>query len=758
MATAVRGQEAVERDPASEEKTPFQLADIYRLRLVSQPAVSPDGRRIAFVMYGFREEKNEAVTSLWLAPSDGSAPPRQVTRGGSDSAPAWSPDGGVLAFLSTRADEPELAKGQEKGAAEPKQQLWLLDLDGGGEPRQVTNRPEGVLSFDWSPDSLHIVFAARDPSEAQERYLKSIRGNLDSAGGEQGLLVFTRIQTKFDGHGYLDEVRTHLFVVDTESRDVRRLTDGPCDEVGPPWTTSGPRWSPRGDWIAFISNRTGDADNNQRVDLWLVSPDGEAARRLTFGDVSARLPRWAPDGNSLAFIATRTADDLAWGTPELYWISLEHAEPVADLAACVGEGWSTVGGIVPAAATDDPVGQARVNPVALRQTPLRMLTAGLDRPVEGPPVWLNAGEVLVPIGDRGQTRLARVSLAGETTVVYPLADRHATLHEVDAAGGTIALSINRPEGTDLFVLPVAAIDAAEGEPAPRQLTRVNEAIFCERAAVRYEPIEFANSEGQTIAGIAVLPPGFDSANGPLPLVLLPHGGPMGFDPPALQFYDAWFTGEAFLAGQGYLVLMVNYRGSTSFGQDFSWVIRGDLGHREADDILSGVQELIARGWADPDRLFVTGCSYGGYLTAWSTGTSDRFKAAVAELPAWDMTRSYGASDLHAFHQQDHGLPWHNPEGYRRVSPSQHVLNVTTPTLIMAGEHDWRCPAILAETYYLTLRKIGVPAELVIYQNEHHAITRPKRSVDRMARICRWFAEHGGQPFTDTSAEGYPDPR
>lgn len=756
------------REARAAERSPFQLADIYRLRLATQPAVSPDGQRIAFVIYGFRKEKNEAVTSVWLAPSDGSAPPRQVTRGaGSDFAPAWSPDGRALAFLSTRPAEPDLAP--EKPPAEPPAQLWLLDLDG-GDPRQLTARPEGVVSFDWSPDGKEVVFAARDPSAAQERYLTSIRGELDGAGGEQGPLVVRRGQHKWDGVGYLDEVRTHLFIVAVETRVERRLTDGPCDEIGPPWNRGGPRWSPRGDWIVFTSNRTGDADNNQRIDLWLISPAGDAVRRLTYGDVNASEPRWAPDGDAIAFIASQTPDALAWNTPELCWIGIDQAEPVADLAACVGEGWSTVGGIVAAALSGDPVTHAQVWPVALRQSPVRFLTAGLDRPIEGPPVWLDGETLLVPIGDRGQTRLARVTLAGETTWLYPSGDALCSLHEVHVAGGTVALTINRPEaGTDLSALtltpnasPIALgkgraseLDTADGEL--RQLTHLNEEIFAERATVRYEPIAFPNSNGEPIAGIAILPPGFDPEHGPLPLVLLPHGGPMGFDPPALQFYQHWFAGEAFLAGQGYLVLQVNYRGSTSYGQDFSWVIRGDLGHREADDILAGVQYLIDRGWADPERLFVTGTSYGGYLTSWVTGTTQRFRAAAADLPAWDLTRSFGASDLHTYLQQDHGLPWHNPESFQRSSPSSHVLATTTPTLIMAGEHDWRCPAILAETYYITLRKIGVPAELVIYQNEHHATTRPRRSIDRLARICRWFAAYGGMPFDDVSAEGYPDP-
>jgi Tol biopolymer transport system component len=239
-------------------KQRFRLADYYSLRTVSEVAVSPDGRRVAFVVEGFRKKDNDRYQNLWVVPTDGSSPPHRLTRGPTnDSSPGWSPDGRYLAFLSTREHEIEvaaaLAEEEEKRKRaepdggdgddeEPKPQIWVFDLQFGGEPRQVTRREEGVAEFDWSPEGTHLVFSSRDPTKEQKEYLKSIRGQ-GKPKDDRGPHVIRRTWHKHDGTGYLDEVRTHLFVVDVRDRKERRLTSGPCDETSP-------RWSPDGRWIA----------------------------------------------------------------------------------------------------------------------------------------------------------------------------------------------------------------------------------------------------------------------------------------------------------------------------------------------------------------------------------------------------------------------------------------------------------------------------------------------------------------------------
>lgn len=733
--------------------TKLCLADLYSLKSVSRPAVSPDGTRVAFIVEGPLQKENERYQNLWMVQIDKKGEPHRLTRGKtSDSAPAWSADGRFLAFLSTREYELEVKQGQEKakeekavqnevsGDDEPKQQIWVFDMEAGGEPRQLTAREEGVEEFCWSPEGSELVFSSRDPDKAQIGYLKSIRGK--GKKKDKGPLVIDRIQHKHDGQGFLDDVRTHLFIVEQQSRATRALTSGPCDETAP-------RWSPNGKSIVFVSNRTGDADNNQRFDLWSISAAGSLFKRLTFGDLNAHSPRWSPDSKHVAFVSSISEPENAYRLQHVLVVSAEGVEDVEDISKCVGKGWASIGGVVPDEVDGDPVANGRVYPVPVKQTPVRILTEQLDRPVVGSPVWLNSDELLVLMGDRGQTRLVKASLSGEGAFLFPVDERMCTLTALDYAHGMMVIGLNRPStGADLFALRIEALGTGGEDKDAVQLTRFNRKVFNRVDTAVYRRIEFANSDGETVEALVALPPRWKEKMAPLIIDI--HGGPMAYDEPSFRFDTQYW------AALGYVVLMVNYRGSISYGEEFCAVIRGSWGPREHDDLICGVNALIERGWADPQRLFCTGFSQGGIMTNWAVGQTDIFRAAASEHGMWDYVAAFGTDDCHLWWQDDVGVPWQNEDQYRRISPLSGAAEINTPLLIMAGEHDWRCPLAQSEQLYITLKKRGIPARLVIYQGEHHAISKPKRAIDRIRRISQWFADHGGRPFDDDSAEGYPD--
>lgn len=727
---------------ASPEKSSFRLEDQYRLLSLSAPALSPDGRRIAYIVEGYRKGENDRYQSLWIVPTDGSLQPHRLTRGpSSDRAPAWSPDGRYLAFLSTRPDEIEVAEAaaqasdeKEKGAKkepagekEPKSQIWVLDVGWGGEPRQITRREEGVDAFSWSPDGEKMVFQSRDPSPQDKAYLESVRD-------EKGPFVIDRMQHKRDGHGYLDNVRSHLFTLDLPSRRETRLTSGPASEEEP-------SWSPTGDWILFTSNRTGDPDNNDRYDLWLIRPDGSESRRLTLGDVSAREARFSPDGQKVAFITTLEPEN-AYVLRHLAVVDVPGAKPVASLET-LGDGWSRIGGIVPDQVTGDPVESARVYPVPLERTPMTLLTESLDRTVLANVRWRDGETVLALAADRGQTRLLEATLGGKAIFSAPL-ERSRTLADMDAGRQGTALVVTSPEtGEELFF-----VGPGGGEDV--LLTAHQAALLGTRATATYERISFPAQDGQEVEALVAFPPGFRPGSEKLPAIVSIHGGPMWYDSPQFRFDEQMF------AAHGYLVLLVNYRGSIGYGEAFSKVIQGDWGPREHGDVMAGVDAVVRRGWADPDRLFVTGFSQGGIMTNWAVGHSDRFRAGVTEHGMWDYVAGFGTDDCHLWWQDDLGVPWQNEEAYRRISPMTGLASIRTPLLIMAGQEDWRCPLTQAEELYVALKKRGVSTELVIYQEEHHAITKPRRAIDRIRRILKWFEQFGGLPMDDASAEGYPD--
>ncbi|MFW6385072.1 MAG: prolyl oligopeptidase family serine peptidase [Halodesulfurarchaeum sp.] len=673
----------------------------YELVIPEEITVSPDGTRVAITGEEHDLERNEQLTSIFIVPADGSADPHRLKRTATASTPKWSPDGSKLAVLAKRDTDighrsrrPARADFEPEDE-EPTTQVWLFDLDRGGDARRITDRPDGVRDFDWSPDGDRLVISARDPTEEQQIELESRR--------DGGPIVIERLQHKADGVGWLDDVTTYLFVVDLESGDERRLDDASGAGALEPFVGLQPTWGDRG--IAFTTNRTEWPDNSMTDDLYLIEPDIDEpeAERLTDGN-QVWKPAWSPSGDCLAFVG---GDPHNWYRP--------REVIVADL--------------------DRGTVESR--------------TAELDRTVpllEGASHWIDDDTLVCPVGDEGWTRLVRLPSTGNDGPerILDRVGRDRTIQEVATGGETVAISISSPEdGHDVFALNTADLDAdldadsansdldTDSRP-PTRLTNLNDSIVENRDLPTAERVEYENGDGDSIEGLLYLPPGSDTTDRPLPLVVQIHGGPMSYDEPEFD------PTPAYLAGQGYAILQPNYRGSSSYGREFAECLRGSRGTLETDDVTSGVEHLAEEGLIDPERTFVTGFSYGGITTAHVLTRVDSFAAGAAEHGVYDYVSDFGTNDNPLWYEDEFGLPWENPETYREISAITDVEEIETPLLITAGEEDWRCPPTQAEQLYVSVRKQGVDAKLVVYQGERHTISDPDRAIHRLETIVDWF--------------------
>ena len=674
----------------------FDVDDYYDLTLVSDLALSPDGDRIAFVADEFDRTEDDRRTSLFVVPADGSDDPYRLSRASDAGGPKWSPDGSKLAFLAARDEDISLAVGEseadgkddndedeDEGASngddDPEPQVWLFDMVRGGDARQVTDREEGVREFDWGPDGERLVVSSRDPTDDEEAYLSDLR--------DGGPVETERLQHRFDGKGFLDEVTTYLFVVDIETRDTRRLDDAYGGGAYEPMMGLQPAWG--SERIAFISDRSDWPDNSNTMDAYTIDPDGSDCRKVTDSDLTANSLCWSPDGSKLAFVG---------GHPTNVHV------PNQVYVAADGD--------------------------------YRSVTESLDRTVArvGRLRWEDDETILVAIGDEGSTRLVRCSADEDApTFTFDSQGDYLTVRTFDIADETVAFLLT-DAGTvgELSAMSVDELDTGE----PTRITALNESFEDAHAMPGCQRVVYENESGDDIEGFAYYPGDFDPDDpDPRPLVVSIHGGPVAYDAPEFSFEYAYW------ADKGYIVFRPNYRGSSSYGQAFSEVIRGEWGPRESEDVLAGVDHLVERGWVDSDRTFVTGFSYGGITTGFLVTKTDRFAGAAAEHGIYDLRSAYGTDDAHLWWENDFGLPWENPDAYDAASSITDVGDVETPLLVTAGGEDWRCPPSQSEQLYVSVKKQGVPAKLVVYQDEHHNIGDPDRAAHRLEQLTEWFETH-----------------
>ena len=658
---------------AGVKRHPISPQDSWLLKEISDPQVSPDGARVAYVVRRNDRESNERHSSIYVAPVDGKRTARAFTHGKKDGSPRWSPDGRYMAFISDRG---------EKG------QVFLAPLEG-GEPRQLTKAPHGVNEIAWSPDSTRIAYAARagDWKDAKER----------DPAGKAAPRVIRDLRYRLDTIGYFDERRTHIFVASVESGETKQITDGD-------WFDTQIAWSPDGDSIAFSSDREPARHQRQfRADVWVVSASGGRARRLTRGRGAASFPAFSSDGRSVAFIGHENGESA----------SSKHSHLMVV---------PTAGGVAP-----------------------RSLSAPIDRTAATIPgtlsfAWLPDGKSIVFLAqDRGTQALFRASL--RKNEVTRLLDGDRVIRQFsltpDAARIVfIASSASHP----------AEVYSASLEPGTRErnLSHANDELLRVADVAPTKRLAYRAPDGLEIDAIVLYPPSYKSGR-PYPLTLYIHGGPHS-QHPGIGFS---MRPQA-LAGAGHIVLMPNPRGSSGYGEAFQQACVRDWGGKDYDDLMAGVDVLVKRGIADPDRLYVTGYSYGGFMTTWVIGHTQRFRAAIIGAPVANHVSMIGTSDIPLFSNFELGGTLHaNIDEWWERSPLKHLPNVTTPVLIEHHEGDLRCPIGQAEEVFQHLKLLGKEVEFLRYPGGFHILDfhAPSQDVDYMERANAWFTSHapGARP-------------
>jgi dipeptidyl aminopeptidase/acylaminoacyl peptidase len=592
--------------------------------------------------------------------------------------------------------------GSPRWSHDGRQIIYTSNRDGGpqiyrrwmdsGQTAKLTNltaAPDGIA---WSPDAQWISFTMMVPEKASS--LIQMPAAPEGAKWAQPAKVIDRFTYRFNGAGYLKSGYTHLFVVPAEGGTPRQISTGKFQHGGAAFQSSEAVWTPDGKYLLMSANRHAEFESdplNSEVYEFTVA-DG-SVKALTSRKGPDNNPEISPDGKQIAYVGF---DDRYQGyqVRQLYVMNRD--------------------------------GSAN-----------KLLTGKFDNDAQSPR-WAPDGKgIYFTSAVQGNTGLYFCDLEGNTRKL--VGDIGSTTSAYGGAStfsiannGTYAVTHTRPD------LPGEIAVGNETAPGPRVLTSVNKGLLSGRTLGNVEEIWYESSKDhRKIQGWIIKPPGFDPAK-KYPLILEIHGGPFA------NYGDRFDLEKQLMAARGYVVLYTNPRGSTSYGGEFGNLIHHAYPGDDFADLNSGVDAVIARGYIDPEQLYVTGGSGGGVLTCWVIGHTTRFRAAVTVYPVINWYSFVLTSDIGAwiYKYWFPGLPWDNVAHYEKRSLLSVVKNVKTPTMVLTGEADYRTPMSDSEQYYQALKLLGVESVLVRVPDEPHGIqVRPSHHMAKILYIVTWFDKH-----------------